>query len=61
MMNYLSANEISQDAPFDPMALNFDLCVIASGEDIGNLQDDICLILANCCQTRTVDHALSLY
>ncbi len=58
---------ISQNAPFDATALDLgataldlDPCVTASGEYKGNLQDDIGLILADCCQTRTVAHNVTV-
>ena len=51
-----SFEEISQDAPFDATALDLDPRVNASGEYIGNLQDDIDRILADCRQTRTTLH-----
>ena len=55
-----SFEEISQDAPFDATALDLDPCVNASGEYTGNLQDDIDLILADCHQTCTVSHTVTV-
>jgi hypothetical protein len=55
-----SLDEISQDEPFDATALDLDLCVNAYGEYTGNLQDDIDLILADCCQMRTVAHTVTV-
>jgi hypothetical protein len=40
---------LALDTPFDPTALDLDPCVTDYGEHTGNLQDDINLILAECC------------
>jgi hypothetical protein len=56
----LSFDEISQDASFDPIALDLDPCVTAYGRYTGNLQDDIDQLLADCCQMRTVSHTIYL-
>jgi hypothetical protein len=55
-----SFEEISQDTPFDATALDLDPRVNASGEYISNLQDDIDLILADCRQTCTVAHTVTV-
>jgi hypothetical protein len=55
-----SFEEISQDASFEATALDLDPRVTASGEYTGNLQDDIDLILADCHQTRTVSHTVTV-
>jgi hypothetical protein len=55
-----SFEEISQDAPFDAAVLDLDPRVTASGEYTGNLQDYIDMILADCHQTRTVSHTVTV-
>jgi hypothetical protein len=55
-----SFEEISKDVPFDATVLDLDPCVAASGDYTGNLQDDIDMILADCHQTRTVLHTVSV-
>jgi hypothetical protein len=55
-----SSEEISQDAPFHATALDLDPHVTASGECTGNLQDDIDLLQADCHQTPTVSHTVTV-
>jgi hypothetical protein len=55
-----SFHEISQDAPFHAAPLDLDPHVNASGEYTGNFQDEINLILANCCQTCTVARTVTV-
>ena len=55
-----TCDELAQDTSIAPSDLDLDPRVNDFGAYTGNLDDDIDLILAECCQARTVAHTVSV-